>query len=298
MIIMPLQPNHIDTFLDHIITVDGVAKHTHASYKLDLEQFSKTSLSVEKTTEKCIYKYIKKMVSSGKSPRTQARHLTTLRQFFKFMVVSGIITENPASFIEMPKLPKTLPKALQFVDLDNLFKQGGKTLNEAEKIRLKAVMEILYATGLRVTELTTITIHDFMEGEGKTLRVRGKGGKDRLVPLGETASATIMNYLNKSRPTFSSQSSDWLFPGYKGKPMSRQRIFQLVKDAGVRCNVSVSPHGFRHTFATHMLENGTNLRLVQIMLGHADLATTEIYTLVQDKYKRYTLETFHPLSKF
>jgi integrase/recombinase XerD len=294
---MPLQPHHIDTFLDHIIIVEGVAEHTHSSYKLDLEQFSEFTSSVEKTTEKSIRKYIKYMVTSGKSPRTQARHLTTIRQFFKFMIVNGVIKENPAEFIEMPKIPKTLPKALQFVDLNNFFNQGGKELDEEEKLRLKAIMETLYATGMRVTELTTLTIHDFLQGEGQALRVRGKGGKDRLVPLGETASETIRQYINNSRDILVPNSGNWLFPGYKGKPMSRQRIFQLVKEAGKRCNVDVSPHGFRHTFATHMLENGTNLRLVQVMLGHTDIATTEIYTLVQDKHKRYTLETFHPLNK-
>lgn len=293
---MPLQPHHIDSFLDHIIVVEGVAEHTYTSYKLDLEQFSEISPSVEKTTEKDIRKYIQAMVREGKSPRTQARHLTTIRQFFKFMVLEDVVRENPAAFVEMPKIPKTLPKALHFADLNSLFGHGGKALSEEEQLRLQAIMETLYATGLRVTELTTLTTYDFLHGEGQTLRVTGKGGKDRIVPLGETASKTIHQYLNKARDVLAPQGGDWLFPGYKGKPMTRQRIFQLVKEAGYRCGVSISPHGFRHSFATHMLENGTNLRLVQVMLGHSDITTTEIYTLVQDKNKKYVLETLHPLA--
>jgi integrase/recombinase XerD len=298
MSVMPLQAHHIDTFLDHIITVDGVAEHTHSAYKSDLEQFSKVAPNVEKVREKHIQKYTKNMVKDAKSPRTQTRHLTTIRQFFNFMLATGVIQENPAAFIEMPKIPKSLPKALHFVDLSNFLNKGCDGLDKAEKMRLQAIMETLYATGLRVTELTTITLHDFWQGEGKTLRVCGKGNKERLVPLGSTAAQTIESYIQHSRDILTPHKSDWLFPGYKGKPMTRQRIFQLVKDAGKKCNIDVSPHGFRHSFATHMLENGTNLRLVQVMLGHADIATTEIYTLVQDEYKRYTLDTFHPLKEY
>ncbi len=294
---MPLQLHHIDTFLDHIISVEGVAKGTYSSYKLDLQQFAKKSPSIEKITQKHIQQYIVEMVKKGKSPRTQARHLTTIRQFFRFMIISNVIKKNPASFIEMPKIPKTLPKAMHFVEMDEFLNKGGDTLNKQEKIRLQAIMETLYATGLRVSELTTITIQDFLQGDGQTLRVRGKGGKDRIVPLGKTASRTIRNYINNSRDILTPNCGDWLFAGYKGNPMSRQRIFQLVQQAGNRCKFKVSPHGFRHTFATHMLENGTNLRLVQVMLGHTDIATTQIYTLVQDESKRYTLETFHPLAK-
>ena len=293
---MPLEQNYIDAYLESLAIARNLSANTVAAYRRDLEAFQPFTKGALSTTKDDVSNYLAGLAQDGLSARTQARHLSSLRGFYKFLLERGELTEDPTQYQNAPKLPQSLPKALTDKEMRLLLDACSGA--EATNIRLRLLLHLLYGCGLRVTEAISLRMGDVTAGEGVVLRVVGKGGKARLVPLGAVAAGTIEAYVTLARPQFDKTGrSDYLFPGGRaGKPMTRQRVFQMVQELGEHVGVKVAPHHLRHTFATHLLENDADLRAVQQMLGHASLTTTQIYTKVAARRLRDILEKHHPLS--
>lgn len=291
---MALEINLVEQFLEYLAVQRGSSANTVMAYRRDLEDFAAFSPPVAQVTEHVLKGYLADLSKRELSARTQARRLSGLRSFFRYLVNQGEVKEDPTKHVKLPKLPQALPKALSVEAMQKLLSvaQGSKP----QQLRLRLILELLYATGLRISELTHLKVSDIIAGEDEVLRITGKGDKTRLVPLGENTGITLALYLEHARPTFNKQG-DWVFPSARaGKPLTRQRMFQLIKQAGEQVGVSVAPHHLRHTFATHLLDNNADLRAVQLMLGHASLQTTQIYTKVAGSRLQEVLETHHPLS--
>ena len=286
---MSLQENYLELYWEYLMAVQGASQNTLESYKFALEPFAKAMPKLEQINQQDIVKYINVLVGEGVTRKTQAARLTAIRSFFKFMIKRKFIADNPTQNIELPKIDKDLPKPLSHKEVNDLLKVCSE--NTKENIRLKAIIELFYATGLRISELAALKLSDIDSGNGKFLKVIGKGGKERLVPIGSHAITSIENYINHSRNYYNVLGEDWLFPSTKARKnkqnyLTRQQIYYLITKAGEEAGVEITPHRLRHTFATHLLENKADLRSVQLMLGHSDLATTEIYTKVTQKNKR------------
>lgn len=288
----------VESFLEKLTVSDGLSHNTTLAYKRDVTDFQKF-LEAKKLapTSAAIRSYLEAMSENNLSERTQARRLSALKHFFKFAVERDIIDADPTQGVEMPKLPKTLPKALSMQEMQALLSVDAD-LETPDALRQRAIIEVLYSTGIRVTELAGLKMADIEASPSPSLRVTGKGDKQRLVPLSSKAHSTLRTYLENARPAFdSSGQSKWLFPSRQGRPLTRQRLFQIVRLAGERAGLDLSPHQLRHTFATHLLENDADLRAVQMMLGHSDLSTTQVYTQVVEDRLRDVLEEKHPLQK-
>lgn len=302
-----MQPRNqqlIENFLEMMLVVQGASKNTIAAYKQDLSSFvnfgekEDAMFQLTGATLPQVKAYMQHIAKEGSSAKTQARRLAAIRRLFRFMVERNLINEDPTRDMVTPKIPKTLPKALSVAEVEKLMVavQGESPY----AVRLRLIFQILYATGLRISELITLKKADILQTDNAeyVLRVTGKGDKTRLVPLGSKASETLLYYLEVAHSKFENKE-DWLFPSNRGhgQPLTRQRLFQLVKQLGESVGVDVAPHHLRHTFATHLLENNADLRSVQAMLGHSSLATTQIYTKVADKRLQETLDKHHPLNK-
>lgn len=295
---MILTFEHIDQLLETMVVEHGASVNTIAAYRQDLDQLmvfaDRKPFDVE-----LIKGFMADLTQRGLSPRSQARKLSAIKQLCRMLVRRSMLASDPSLHIDMPKLPKSLPKALSVDQVRQMIEFTASQPDDPEFIRAKAVVEVLYATGLRVSELIGLKMADVEEGEGLTLRVKGKGSKIRLVPLGHRAADTLANYIKKSRSYFiTGANAQWLFPSRRtGDNVTRQRIFQIVRWAATPIGGNVSPHQLRHSFATHLLENKADLRSVQLMLGHVDLATTQIYTKVLSDKSRAALVEHHPLNK-
>ena len=308
----------VDAFLDMLTTERGAALNTRHAYWRDLADVSLYLRSDRKTeidqaTTEDLKAYLdhlsKKTHTKGKNKsqiavRTVARRLSALRQFYRFMVSENKRKDDPTSTIESPKQGRTLPKTLSEAEVNALIKSAGEG-GGADSVRLVCLLELLYATGLRVSELVGLPMSAISEDQ-QFLMVAGKGGRERMVPLSDPAQVAIKNYV-AVRPQFISSDdkgtqAKWVFPSRTSQSghLTRQRFAQLLKDLARAAEIDedkVSPHILRHAFATHLLSRGADLRSVQKMLGHADIATTQIYThIVGDKAKK-TVEDKHPLSK-
>lgn len=287
----------IEAYKEYLLTVKGLALNTIQSYENVLELFVEDFEDIVSITDVEIEKYINSFVQRNLKASTQSHHISTLKMFYNFLISKKIIQKNPLALIDLPKKTKKIPKAISEEKMDEVLKacQGA----EPENVRLCAMFYLLYATGLRVSELANLTVSDILNTEHEGfIRVVGKGAKSRLVPVGGKARVFLDTYMLNVRGHFNVKGGDFLFPSprYKNKPLSRQRIFQLLKEVAGPLGVEISPHGIRHSFATHLLENEANLRSVQKMLGHEDLTTTEIYTSVADKQKKKVIEEKHPLN--
>lgn len=291
---MALESYHIESFIEYLVTVKGASRNTVEAYKRALDHFNRYTESVEKTGLEHVLQFIVDMKDEGMKVATQAQKLTVLRMFFKFMIEKKVISSDPTSHVDMPKVEQNLPKALTLNEVKSLFNacSGGSCAD----IRMRAILETLYATGMRISEMCALTLGDLREGQGEFIRVQGKGDKTRLVPLGERGAATLALYLARSRPRYENIYSQWIFPGSKGKAMTRQRMWQLIKELGAKAGVSLSPHHMRHTFATHLLGEEADIRAIQLMMGHANLTTTQIYTKVVTKEMEKAL-SHHPLNQ-
>ncbi len=293
---MQITTGIIESFLEKLTVSDGLSHNTTLAYKRDVQDFQKfiETKGLEPSPD-AIRSYLVSLSENNLSERTQARRLSALKHFFKFAVERDFTNEDPTQGVEMPKLPKTLPKALSTQEMEALLTLDRES-DAPDALRQRAIIEVLYSTGIRVTELATLKVGD-LEGEpNPTLRVTGKGDKQRLVPLSVKALQTLQTYMDKARPKFDgTNQSKWMFPSRQGRPLTRQRLFQIVRCAGERCGIDLSPHQLRHTFATHLLENDADLRAVQMMLGHSDLSTTQVYTQVVEDRLRDVIEEKHPL---
>jgi integrase/recombinase XerD len=233
------------------------------------------------------------LASDNQNARTQSRILSGIRSFFRFLLIEGEIEENPASLIESPKIGLKLPEVLSVAEIERLI--GVIDLSKPEGHRNKAIIETLYGCGLRVSELVNLHLTDIHRGEGFVM-VTGKGNKQRLVPIGSKALKEIDIYMaDRNRlPVISDRNI--LFLNRRGRKLTRAMIFAIIKDLAARADIrkKISPHTFRHSFATHLIEGGADLRAVQEMLGHESILTTEIYTHIDRSFLRDTLIMFHP----
>lgn len=299
-------PRTVNLFLDMLMAERGAAANTLESYARDLADFSafaKTQkVDVEKATTDLIRAYLKHLSGFGLAPRTQARRLSVLRQYFRFLFAERMRDDDPTLVVDSPKAGLSLPKYLSEDEVDRLLVKTAE-ITGAEGKRILALMEILYATGLRVTELVGLPL-SALSRDGQMLMVRGKGNKERMVPLSEPALDAILAY-QEVRDRFlpkalKEKGSPFMFPSRaKQGFLTRARFAQILKELAVLSDLDprrVSPHVLRHSFASHLLAHGVDLRALQQMLGHSDISTTQIYTHVLDERLKRLVETAHPLS--
>jgi integrase/recombinase XerD len=290
----------IDAYLSYVKVEKGLADNTVLAYGRDLAALA-SSLTAQGVTDVAdvraphLLLHLVELVRSGSGARTQARHLVAMRQLFRFLLKERAVTVDPAADIEMPKAPKKLPEFLDLKEVERLL--AAPDVTTARGCRDKAMLEVLYATGLRVSELVTLP-QDGLDLERGFVLVRGKGNKERVVPLGQLATAAVSAYVSEARPTFlrGEATSPSLFLRTGGEPMTRQGFWKLLKGYAVAAGIraSLSPHQLRHSFATHLVERGADLRAVQQMLGHAELSTTEVYTHVNRARLREIYGAHHP----
>ena len=311
----PPLPASVEKFLEMLTAERGAAKNTVAAYKRDLAdfcEFLKTNgASIDTATTADIKAYIKDLGTrdsadkkGSTSSRTVNRRLSAMRQFYRFLNTENVRQDDPTSGIESPKQTRTLPKVLTEGEVDTLIKSCTEMSNGADGVRLACLLELIYATGVRVSELVSLTL-DAIQDNGNYLVVTGKGGRERIVPLSQPAKEALNGYLevrnNFIAPHRKNRQAKWLFPSRTSElgHLTRQRFAQLLKDLAEFSGVDadrVSPHILRHAFATHLLNHGADLRSVQKMLGHADIATTQIYTQILDEQAKKEVSDKHPLS--
>jgi integrase/recombinase XerD len=290
----------LDEFCDALWLEDGLARNTLVSYRGDLLKFAqwlrkKNSISLLDTRQQEIEEYLAHQVLVAKaSARTTSRELSSLKRFFRFELRQGKIKADPTLRIDAPKLPRSLPKSLTEGDVESLL--DAPQVEKLLGLRDKTMLETLYAGGLRVSELVGLKIPQVSLDMG-VVRVLGKGAKERLVPLGEEALTWIGRYLDEVRPDLlNGKVSDALFVTARGQPMTRQGFWYLLRRYCAQAGLAktVSPHTLRHAFATHMLNHGADLRVVQLLLGHADISTTQIYTHVARERLKQLHAKHHP----
>jgi integrase/recombinase XerD len=284
-------------YLDYLAVEKGLAKNSLASYRTDLRRFGKWLEEHEHELERVerlhIIRYFQALRGAGISARSVARALAAIRGMFRFLAAERHLQNDPTENIENPKLWTTLPKSLQPSEVEALLKAPDRA--KPDGLRDAAMLELLYATGLRVSELIHVKIENLVMDAG-FLRTFGKGSKERIVPFGDSARDAIVAYLESGRQHFVKRPDPHLFLSNRGRPMTRQsfwmKIVRYARLAGIATHIS--PHVLRHSFATHLLENGADLRSVQLMLGHSDISTTQIYTHVSRARLQRMYEQFHP----
>jgi integrase/recombinase XerD len=298
----PDLPHEAEAFLEMLTAERGAAALTIDAYGRDLADFTGflKEIPITAASEDDLRGYLARLEATGMSPRTAARRLSTLRQFHKFLLTEGMRAGDPTIGLDTPRQGRRLPKVLSEAEIDALIGAAGKDLSP-EGLRLTALLELFYASGMRVSELVALPLGALARGE-PAITVRGKGGKERLVPIGAAARTALDAYL-AVRSVFLEQGqlSRWLFPsrGASGH-LTRNRCGQLLKALALKADVDpekLSPHVLRHAFATHLLAHGADLRSVQQMLGHADIATTQIYTHVDVERLTRLVTTVHPLAR-
>jgi len=293
-----LQNKIIDEFIDHLWLEDGLSKNTLNSYRFDLELFTEwldksSSKNLLGVTQADIQQYLSFKFPTSKS-RSISRLLATLRRLFRYLVRENKIKVDPTLEIHSPKIPKSLPKSLSEEDVELLL--NAPDIKTISGLRDKAMLELLYACGLRVSELVNILLTELSMTEG-VVRVTGKGDKTRLVPMGEEAVDWIKKYIDESRnDILKKKTSKYLFITIRGGAMTRQAFWYLIKRYSIIADIKkpMSPHIMRHAFATHLLNHGADLRVVQMLLGHSDISTTQIYTHVARERLKKLHESHHP----
>lgn len=289
----------ITAFLDYLSVERGLSRNTIASYREDLEQFAGFLKGRGLTSAGAIRKdeisdFMFHLKEKGISSNSIARRLSCLRMFFRFMVRERIVRSDPTSLVDSPKLWKKIPETLSFNEVEALLAQPA--VRRPQGIRDRAILETLYATGMRVSEAADLR-GDNVNLEVGFIRCIGKGNKERVVPLGRKAAESIQRYLAAARPGFlKGKVCDTLFVSRMGKRLSRQSLWKLIKQYARQAGIKkpMKPHILRHSFATHLLEHGADLRSVQEMLGHANIATTQIYTHVNKERLKSVHKQFHP----
>jgi len=288
----------IDRFLDALWMERGLSKNTLAAYRSDLQKLASWLVSCEHTLISAerndLLAYLAHCVTKGMHARSSARILSSMRRLYQYLVREGVLSEDPSAQIESPKLGRPLPKTLTEDEVERLL--NAPDVGTPLGLRDRAMMEVLYASGLRVSELVGLEVARVSLSQG-VLRVIGKGGKERLVPLGEEALAWLEQYLAESRPDLlHGRVSNMLFVTRRGGAMTRQAFWYLIKRhaLNVGLNKPLSPHVVRHAFASHLLNHGADLRVLQMLLGHSDLSTTQIYTHVARERLKEMHAAHHP----
>ena len=292
-------PATISSFLTHVRVEKGLSSNTVSAYRRDLVKFSdfarKRRLRLEAVRRDDVVDFLAGLYRQKLESKTVARHLVSLRNFFRFAQIQGLIPEDPSVNLESPKIHRNLPGYLRLEDVERLLNQPD--VKTARGLRDRAMLEVLYSTGLRVSELIGLRTSD-LDAESGCLRCIGKGDKERVVPVGKKAIVIVEKYLRDSRPKLLGKvtGNPALFVNRRGKPLSRVGVWKILaaygRQAGMRS--ALTPHMLRHSFATHLLERGADLRSVQLMLGHADISTTQIYTHVVEERLKQIYKAHHP----
>lgn len=284
-------------FIDYLSFEKGLADNTCKAYKRDLEKFEAyiSPGSLLEATASSILDFLQQNLQKGNSPASVARRLSGIKTFYKFLTLTGKLNANPVKHLETPKIKRILPEILSIDEVDQLMAQPTVTLPLG--LRDRAMLELMYACGLRVSELLSLTIED-LDFKERFLRCMGKGSKERLVPISKLALSWVERFIARSRPLLITRRpyERRLFINAHGKPLSRQGFFKILRNYTYKAQIKkrISPHSLRHSFATHLLENGADLRLVQELLGHADISTTQIYTHISRSHLRDIYNNCHP----
>jgi integrase/recombinase XerD len=291
----------IDAFLDHLAVERGLALNTRSAYRNDLAQFScflrgRGVEHLNGAQRRHITEYLLHQRKGGLSPRSLSRHLAAIRMFCRFLCREKLLAVDITQTIDSPKLWRTLPHTLDYQEVEHLL--DAPDISTKLGLRDKAMLEFMYATGLRVSEVAHIKLSD-INFEAGFLRSVGKGNKERIVPVGKQAIEWIQRYLHEARGSFArADNIGEVFISTRGKALSRKTIWVLIKKYSRRAGISknITPHTLRHSFASHLLDNGGDLRVIQEMLGHADISTTQVYTHVDQGRLKDTHYRFHPRS--
>ena len=290
---------YLDLFLSYLVVEKGLSDNTLEAYNRDIDRYL-SFLERQKISEPGrirpldIASFLAWLKETGLAPRSRARALSSVRMFHRFLEIENYCDGNPASLIDAPKTIAKLPVVLSLREVERLL--AAPAGDVPEDVRDRAMLDLLYATGLRVSELVLLKLREVNRTAGFLLTC-GKGGKERLVPLGETAILSLEHYLATVRLKLDKKGgSDYLFLSRLAGPMTRQAFWNIIKKRALQAGISknISPHTLRHSFATHLLENGADLRSVQLMLGHADLSSTQIYTHITRERLKKIHEEFHP----
>ncbi len=291
----------ISSFVTHVKVEKGLSPNTVEAYRRDLLKFEvfakKRKLTLEGVSRDDLVDFLAGLYREKLESRTVARHLVTLRNFFRFAQIHDLITTDPSVNLESPKIRRTLPGYLKLEDVERLLNQPDQ--KTAMGIRDLAMLEVLYSTGLRVSELVGLRIGD-LDSKMGCVRTIGKGDKERIVPIGKKALSMVEKYLQEARPELLKKAklsqSHALFVNSRGAALSRVGVWKILSAYGRRAGlrVGLTPHMLRHSFATHLLERGADLRSVQLMLGHADISTTQIYTHVVEERLKQIYKAHHP----
>jgi integrase/recombinase XerD len=296
---LPKDPKEvIDRFLDAIWMERGLSENTLGAYRADLlaltQRLTDRGINLVAASKSDLLDYISWRVDGGAKPRSTARQLSSFRRFFRYLLREGVISEDPTAQIAMPKIGRSLPQSLTEEEVNSLL--GAPNVAEPLGHRDRAMLELLYATGVRVSELINLKMSQMNLNQG-VLRIIGKGDRERLIPLGDEAQDWLREFIEGPRvEILLERQSDYLFPTRRGDRMTRQAFWHIIKryakKAGVRKRLS--PHTVRHAFATHLLNNGADLRVVQLLLGHSDVSTTQIYTHVARERLKDLHARHHP----
>jgi len=291
----------LDSFLAYITVEKGLSKNTLESYGRDVRKFL-TFLeeghieTVHEIKYENILDFLSSFKKQGFSDTTTVRTIVSIKQFFKYLLLEKIIKEDPTSQIHTPKMKKSIPGVISLEDVEKILSAPDESTPEG--LRDLAMLEVLYATGIRVSELISLKLNEVNFEMGFVI-VYGKGSKERIVPMGEEAQEKLKTYMEHSRPALLKQKDcKEIFVTRRGKGMTRQGFWKLIKTYALKANITkpISPHTLRHSFATHLLERGADLRTIQIMLGHSDISTTQIYTHVENERLKEIHKKYHPRS--
>jgi len=293
----------LESYLRHLTIERGLSANSLSAYRRDLDSYL-DFLEHEKTSElkvtpEQVEKFGQWLMQRGLVASSRARALAAVRGFHKFLVLENIRLDDPSKKVRPPKLPMRLPKALSQNQVEQLLRASGPEPGtdsfDLVRIRNRAILEMLYSTGARVSEIAALDL-DEVDSSG-FIRVRGKGSKERLVPVGSYAARALEEYLVRVRPSLISTATPALFLNQRGGRLSRQSIWEILSKVGDQCEIEVSPHTLRHCFATHLIEGGADVRVVQELLGHASVSTTQIYTKITIDTLREIYQSAHPRAR-
>ena len=290
---MVVMREYINLFIDYMRIDKKLSNNTIISYQNDLNKFNIYANDKLVLDKQIINNFLKNEKEIGNKDKSIAHMLTVLRSFYKFLILENIISSNPTAYIELPKLRKSLPRVLSF---EEILKILDIELKDKYSYRDKAIIELLYGSGLRISELTELKLQDIDLNMG-LVKVFGKGSKERLIPLGDYTILALSIYINQYRGELLKKNmNDYLFLNSRGDKISRQAIFKMLKELAKEKNIKTefSPHTLRHSFASHLLENGADLRSIQELLGHSNISSTQIYTHISNKTLTTNYHNFHP----
>ena len=290
---------YITEFVSFLKIEKGLSSNSIIAYQNDVDKLAGYCTDKNINIKEVQYTHLKLFVTElydvGLSARSQARIISGIKQFFSYLMLENLITHDPSILLEQPKLGRKLPEVLSIEEVDQLI--GAVNLNSNEGSRNRAMLEVLYSCGLRVSELVNLKFTDLFSDEG-FVRVIGKGNKERLVPLSKSVELEISTYQEKMRSKLDIKDGheNFIFLNRRGKQLTRVMVFIIIKDLAAKINLSksISPHTFRHSFATHLIEGGANLRAIQEMLGHESIITTEIYTHLDQSFLKEAILSYHP----